>query len=225
MIIALGSMFRNATPYLERYFEQVKELSVALTARGDSLRLILAEGDSRDETWEELAAHTARRDAVLVKRAHGGPHWPSVDVPERWKALSWVCNGVLDHVTQDVGALVYVESDLVWDAGHMVRLVDQLNVEHPAIAPMCFTAHGEFYDLWGHIKDGVGFGPFPPYHLGLSSTGLTRIDSAGSCTAMLGEVARRVRYGPDDLVRGLGCSIRANGYSLWVDPNLRVVHP
>lgn len=224
MIIALGGMFRNSTWYLQRYFTQVLALYTQLQARGDQLRLVLAEGDSQDATWEQLANCTRTFDAVLVKRKHGGPHWPSVDVPERWKALSWVCNGVLDHVTADVDKFVYVETDLAWDAATLLALVDQLNDVHPAIAPMCHTARGEFYDLWGHIKDGVAFGPFPPYHKDLAPSGLTAVDSAGSCTAMLGKVARCVRYGPDDLVRGLGRSIRENGFSLWVDPTLRVVH-
>jgi hypothetical protein len=113
--------------------------------------------------------------------------------------------------------------DLAWDAATMIGLIDQLDAAHPAIAPMCFTAVGDFYDIWGHIKNGENFGPFPPYHRALEA-GLTQIDSAGSCQVMTGALARAVRFGPDDLVRGLGRSIYEQGGSLWVDPTRRVVH-
>lgn len=223
MIVALGGMFRNSTRYLPRYFSQVTALDHALASRGDSLRLVLAEGDSVDGTWEELAKYTRRRDAVLVKRTHYGPYWGSEDNPARWRALSWVCNGILDHVSQDVDRFLYVETDLAWTAETMIALLDQLSYDRPAMSPMCFTQVGDFYDIWGHIKDGVAFSPFPPYHEALNGHPV-EVDSTGSCVSMLGEVARAVRYGPDDLVRGLGRSIREQGYSLWVDPSLRVVH-
>lgn len=237
MRVALGGMFRNSTWYLPRYFKQVDGLRRALAARGHSLQLVMAEGDSDDGTWEKLAWYTVVQDAVLVKRAHGGPWWGSADRPDRWTALSWVCNGVLDHVARDVDALVYVETDLVWKPETMLALLDHL-VKHPAVSPMCFTGVGDFYDIWGHIKDGVNFSPFPPYHEALE--GMTvrdgakitptdkcrtvRMDSTGSCVVMRGDVARVVRYGPHDLVRGLGRSIYENGFSLWLDPSLKVVH-
>lgn len=223
MRIALGGMFRHSCWYLDRYFAQVHRLARAVKARGDDLRLIWAEGDSTDATWLRLAQFGDEYDTVLIKRAHGGPRWGSDDNPARWAALSWVCNGVLDHVSWDVDALVYVETDLIWRPESLLALVDQLDEAHPAIAPMCFTEDGPFYDIWGHIKGGVAFGPFPPYHHDLGP-GLTQVDSAGSCIVMRGDVARCVRYGPD-LVRGLGRSIYANGYSLWVDPRLEVIHP
>ncbi|HXU05425.1 MAG TPA: hypothetical protein VN903_30915 [Polyangia bacterium] len=224
MKIALGGMFRNSTRYLERYFRQVNDLADALGRRQHRLRLVLAEGDSTDTTWVELAQRTRIFDAVLVKRDHGLRHWGSEDVPDRWRALSWVCNGILDHVTADIDALVYVETDLIWTPDTMLALLAHLE-QVPAVAPMCFAGEA-FYDIWGHIKGGINFGPFPPYHDDLlPPPALTQVDSAGSCLVLRGEVARCVRYGPDDLVRGLGRSIYQQGYSLWVDPALRVDHP
>jgi hypothetical protein len=205
--------------------QQVAALDRALAARGDTLRVLWAEGDSTDGTWEHLAAFsTPHLDAVLIKRTHGLRHWGSEDVPDRWRALSWVCNGILDHVTADIDALVYVETDLIWTTDTMLALLAHLE-QVPAVAPMCFAGEA-FYDIWGHIKGGINFGPFPPYHDGLlPPPALTQVDSAGSCLVLRGEVARCVRYGPDDLVRGLGRSIYQQGYSLWVDPALAVQHP
>lgn len=220
--VALGSIFRNSTSYLGRYFNQARGFQKLLNDRGMELTLFLVEGDSVDDTWNQLAVGALGHfEADLIKRAHGGPWWGSVDVPERWKALSWCCNGVMERVT-DEHALIYVESDLWWEPETMMALVDRLDEGYNAVSPMCFTSAGHFYDVWGYLKDGVQFSPFPPYHEALS--GLTPIDSAGSCIAMSGKVARVARFGPLDCVRGLGRSIRENGFTLWVDPSLKVVH-
>jgi len=223
MIIGLGSIFRNSVGYLDRYFAQARALKTELAKEDIKFRLILVEGDSWDNTWGGLAALSNDLDIVIVKRAHGGPPWGSVDDPARWAALSWCCNGVLDHVEKDVDVMIYVESDLVWDAATMVALTKQVSEQVPAISPMCFTSMGHFYDVWGYLKNGKQFGPFPPYHDELAVDGLTSIDSAGSCIVMRGDVARMVRFGPHDCVRGLGRSIWENGFSLWVDPTLRVM--
>jgi hypothetical protein len=220
-------MFRDSTRYLDRYFGQVDALREALAAFDAHLQLIFVEGDSNDDTWDQLHRRTKYVDAVILKRAHGKLHaWHSVDIPERWKAISWVCNGILEHVESNgnLDALIYVESDLGWTAETMLTLLGHLGPEHPAVSPMCFTAVNDFYDVWGHIKDGVQFGPFPPYHHGLGP-GLTEVDSTGSCIVMLGSVARSgIRYSEVDHCRGLGRDIRAKGFSLWVDPTIRVVH-
>lgn len=228
MKIAMASMFRNSTGYLTRYAKQVDELRQRLVADGHSFMLIAAEGDSSDSTFDRLRELTSHFDADVFKREHGGKHaWHSVDIPERWKALAWVCNGILDRIPDTVDKLIYVESDLTWAPDTMLSLLDDLDDTHPAVATMCHTSgvRGEFYDLWGHIKNGRNFNPFPPYHPELGE-GLTVIDSAGSCISMLGKVARcpRVRFSEHDHVRGLGRTIREAGYSLWVDPRLRVIH-
>lgn len=225
MNVVLGSIFRNSSHYLHRYFSQAYRLREELKERGDSLRLVLVEGDSSDDTWEALAKWGRDFDLSRIKREHGGPPWGSVDDPARWRALSFCCNGVMEYITAGDDAVIYVESDLHWEVPTMIRLLDQLDDDHPAIAAMCFTALGAFYDTWGHRKNGKSFGPFPPYHAELKAHDLTEIDSAGSCIVMRGDVARRVRFGPEDCVRGLGRSIWENGYSLWIDPHARVVHP
>jgi len=224
MNIVIGSIFRNSVGYLPRYFGQMDRLRVMLKRLDHELHLVLVEGDSIDDTYRALKHMSSTYPTTLVKRDHGGPMWGSVDQPERWAALAWCCNAVLENVMLDAGAVIYVESDLIWDPETMLKVLSHLR-EVPAVATMCFTREGAFYDIWGHMKDGQNFGPFPPYHHGLKQYGLTEIDSAGSCIGMRGEVARRARFGLSDCVRGLGRSIRENGYSLWIDPQLKVVHP
>lgn len=217
-MIAVGSIFRDAYPYLARYFRQIGDLEQAL---GKPVRLLLVEGDSTDPTWNVLEQYMAGRDGQLIKRAHGGPKWGSIDDRARWRALSWCCNGVLEAVTDET-ALIYVESDLIWYPQTMLRLLDALETK-PAVAAMSFTSSGHFYDTYGHRKDGLAFSPFPPYHPAWNPEHLFTIDSAGSCIAMRGDVAKRARFGDDDCVLGLGRSIWAMGESLWIDPKTSVV--
>ena len=225
MRVALGSIFRNSTPYLDRYFGLVGELQELLDRKRVGLTLLLVEGDSTDNTWNELARRMESSfDGMLIKRSHHGPMWGSVDVPERWKALAWCCNGVMDMVT-DEDALIYVESDLLWKPETMIDLLGHLYEGYHAVAPMSMHSSGRFYDIWGHVKNGKQFEFDPPYHPDLDGTRMVEVDSAGSCVVMQGRVARVSRFGSTDCIRGLGRSIRANGFSLWLDTNSFVVHP
>ena len=223
--ILLGSIFRNSTRYLGRYFDQVNRLSAMLALSNMALRAVFVEGDSTDNTRERLEDFSRQSHVPtgVMVREHGGPMWGSVDVKDRWDALAWCCNGVMEEVTAFDDALIYVESDLIWEPQTLVSLLAHLYTV-PAVAPMCFSTEGQFYDTYGHRKDGVCFSPFPPYHPALSAQGLTQIDSAGSCIVMRGELARVVRFG-DGCVTGLGQSIYDNGGTLFVDPELKVVHP
>lgn len=221
MKVVLGSIFRDSTGYLLKYAKQVYALDRALRSQGHGLELVFVEGDSKDGTHYALGRLFDTFKLTLIKRAHGGPAWGSVDQPDRWAALSWCANGVMENVPLDAGAFIYVDSDLEWDAATMLKLLNDLS-SVPAVAPMCLTTGGTFYATWGFVKDGRNFGPFAPFHPLVADT-LTPIDSAGSCVAMRGDVARRARFGPFDFVRGLGRSIREAGYGLFVDPTLKVV--
>ncbi len=223
-------MFRDSTGYIERYFRQVAGLRQLLEARGDELWLALAEGDSVDATWDRLRDYFGEWKGFLIKRAHGSSHpWHWSDVPERWAAISWVCNGIIEKVQEDpdVDVFLYVESDLGWAAEMILELVDKVGVDRPTIAPLVFAGEN-FYDTWGHIgMDGGQFGPFSPYHCSLEGNQgeMVEVYSAGSCIAMSGDVVRAgVRWDKVDHCRGLGRAIRTAGFSLWVDPTLRVVH-
>lgn len=227
MNIALGSIFRNSTPYLDRYYAQCASLAERLQAQGHSLRFVFAEADSTDGTAEQLAQLFQHRDCTLTDRANGSPWFGSVDHPERWKAISYVCNGVLEQVQPRDDVLIYVESDLIWQPETMLRLVE--HVQAPgvdAVAAMCFHNGTDiFYDVWGHRKDGARFGPMAPYHPEVNGA-LTQIDSAGSCIVMRGLVARNARFTPPELgIVGFCGDLRGRGFRLWLDPTLKVEHP
>ncbi len=232
MKVVLASIFRDSCPYLPRYFTQVRALRDALLPDKE-FRCIWCEGDSTDATYETLkgwADHYAPY-IDLFQYHHGGPKYPSEDIEDRWRRIALVDNAVMERLPDDTDALIYVESDLIWQPQTMIDLLKCL-VEVPAVAPL--SLHGDtvaFYDTWGYR--GTDDGRFlrePPYHQSLAVTqplggDLYPINSAGSCVVMRGEVARVARFGELDCIVGLGRSIREHGYGLWLAPDLAVIHP
>jgi hypothetical protein len=239
--VAIASIFRNSESYIHRYFEQLAMLTGSLTGAGFDIHLILVEGDSIDNTWNmlqdrarflfkwfESIGRSQNSKLSLFQASHGGPVFGSVDNEQRWRNISYVCNKVLESVEEADDYLLYVESDLIWDADTMQYLLGDLDNHGlaDAVAPMSIhRTTGLFYDIWGYRKDGVAFTPHPPFHPGVGIR-FTPIDSAGSCIAMRGEVARACRFTPPERgIVGFGGDIRAKGFTLYLDPQLRVYHP
>lgn len=218
MSVVIGSIFRDSTGYLDRYFAQVQAL-----AEHVSIKLVVAEGDSTDGTFGALA-DALTTDDTLLKVDHGGPKYGSVDHADRWWRIAKVCNAVMAAIPPGMD-VIYVESDIIWDASTMLGLLNDLR-EVPAVAPMCFQGE-RFYDVWGHRGlDGRRFDPWPPYHPALEATTdrLVPIASAGSCIVMRADVAGQVRFGINDCIIGLGRDLQQTG-GLYLDRELHVTHP
>lgn len=237
MSVVICSIFRDSESYLDRYCGQVASLVGWLAGGRVSTHLIWVEGDSSDNTYGILqqrggflsgiaGMYNTRCDLTLLKHDHGGPKFGSVEDDIRWRNISAVCNTGLAAVREQDTSVIYVESDLIWSRETMLELLDDLNTVE-AVAPMCFhQPTGLFYDTWGHRKDGVRFSQHPPYHPGIQNLGLTRINSAGSCIAMQGDVARKCRFNPPELgIVGLGMDMLRAGKQLWLDPRQSVYHP
>ena len=229
-MVVIGSMFRNSEAYLPNYFEQIAALGDALHKLDCSMRLIVAEGDSTDNTYKRLHHYSDFFKTEIIKRAHGGRAMGSIDHPERWKQIAFVFNGILEHVTESDDYFILVESDLVWEANAILRMLNRLGDGVDAVAAMCFhvSPNGSFYDVWGHRAGGVRFDSPPPYHPALANLpkgDLLRMDSAGSCIAMKAVVARAARFSDAEAVVGFGRDINAKGFSLWLEPEAVVVHP
>jgi hypothetical protein len=231
MNIVIGSIFRNSTSYLNRYFNQVARLTEAMEAAGHTLSMILVEGDSTDDTYAVMRQRIELEtlNAILLKCEHGGPVFGSIDNETRWRNISKVCNHLLNN-TPKCDILIYVESDILWTPETMMALIDHIP-EVDIIAPMCFhLPTGKFYDTFGYRKNGEMFSYHSPYHPSIDRTfapGETiPIDCAGSCFIMKGEVTRLARFSPPELcIVGFGQDARQWGFSYHLDPNQRVYHP
>ena len=225
MQIAAGSIFQNSESYIDRYARQISELRAA--APEHTFRLILAEGDGDDHSFEILKA---LYDGSVQKKVHGGPLFTSVEDDVRFRQVSWVWESILGRVTPQDDVFIWIESDLVWEPKTILRLLQRL--EEPgvdAVSPMCFY-HGFHYDTWAFRGlDGVRFGNYPPYHtcmLENSPNGLYPISGFGSCIVMKAEIARTCHLDPPELVSISLCrQAMEKGYRAWIDPSLKVVHP
>lgn len=223
MRIAVGSAHRSSAHNVERYLRQVSDLERILRD-GDTLRIIAVEGDSVDNTRERLIRESAvfALQLELVTCNHGGPHFGSVDTPERMRALSMVGNAIFEAVRPDDDVLLYVESDLMWNAVAALALIDRMRESDFDVLVPLVMAGRAFYDTWAFRGlDGARFGPFAPYHSQLHND-LMEIASAGSCLAIRGEVARRCRIRNDNALVGWCEDVRNNGYRIAVDPTLIV---
>jgi len=217
--LVVASIFRNAAHYVERYFRQLE----ALSDEGSmDVTVVVAEGDSQDDTYGEIERWITPND-VLLKADHGGPHYGSIDHPGRWKQIAWVCNQVMDALPNGL-PVIYVESDLIWMPHTMLTLLDDLE-EHDAVAPLSLH-HDVFYDVWGYRgSDGERFEMHEPYHSSLETKDrLVPINSAGSCIAMRPEIAKVARFAEEDCIVGLCRSIREHG-DLYLDTTVAVQHP
>lgn len=228
MNVTLCSAFRNATPYLERYCHQVSELAQALADRDDSLSCVWGEGDHTDHTRRVLEVASVFYDADVVNVSHGGPDHGSIVNAERFANLSKVWNAIWARIPQDADAVVFVESDLIWEPATIIALLDDL-AHVPAVAPMVMLERegfpaNQFYDCWAFRKDGKHFRPQPPYFDESPRGPATVLDSAGSCIVMRGDVARGLVWPAEDVAVGICRQIRERGGDVWLDGQLGVVH-
>lgn len=227
MIVTIISAFRNAVgPQIDRYFCQMEALDTLLTQRGDTLTLLLGYGDSTDGTGEALFEAAADSiGALLIHVSHGGPHFGSIEDPQRFKQLAFVGNKLLANVPSDADVVGIVESDLIWEAETMTRLIDHL-AWVPAIAPMIMDGPTSFYDVYAYRMNGERFTKTPPYHWRLENfcNDLTLLDSAGSVLFMNADLARKARFTDGEAIVGLCKDIYNHGGSIWLDSQATVKH-
>lgn len=206
MTLTVASIFRNSTGYIDRYFAQIN----ALRERID-VDLVLAEGDSTDDTWERL---NAAQDGLVLKVDHGGPHYGSVDHPNRWADIALVVRTVIANAGNPE-RFMWIESDLIWEPDTILHLLKDLD-EVPAVAPMVLKqGTTTFYDYWGFRKNGELFMRYAPYYWEPDPDArLVKIDSCGSCfvTRAFEQVQRwdGIWPYPGDL---------------WLDPEQEIFHP
>ena len=217
MTVVLSSMFRDSVPGMRAYFERIDKLRAEM-----DVRLVLAEGDSIDGSFQELSAYLTPRD-LLLKVDHGGRKYGSIDEPERWENIGIVMREIVAEIDDPGSAFVYVEQDLIWSAETMwglLRDLDKVEVVAPQVRALdAYNNTDRFYDIWGFRKDGAEFNPYPPYwHGEADDNGLVKIDSCGSCFV--------VRADAFDIVRAWdGIWPFPGGGRLWMDPQLRIHHP
>lgn len=226
MKVAVGSAFRDSDccGQLSSYLKRLDLLRNELCFHDHTLYFIAAEGDSKDFTRDHLMMSMSLFDGIVPDCSHGLGWFGSTEAPARMKALQGVGNAILENVPEDADVLVYVESDLLWDVPTIMGLIERLSPEVDVVAPLTFAGDC-FYDIFAYRKDSVRFIPFKPYHKDLKESGLTEIDSAGSCLVMKGQVARSCRIGETEGLVSFCQDARSKNFRIWTDVDRIVRHP
>lgn len=178
--ITIFSIIRQAMKYIDRYERQVRSVFEG----SDDCRLVLCEGDSTDGTKERLKTLDVGGKVDVITLDLGGPLYPSVDDPARWKQLETCWNTCIEQI-QPTRYAICVECDLIWSADTVERLMSHLLHEQcEVVCPMLMTVkpgHGlRFYDCNAFVKDGVHFESVYPYHPALTKGDqFVRLDTGG----------------------------------------------
>ena len=225
MNVTLCSAFRNATPYLNRYLAQVAGLYEALGAQGHALRCVWGEGDSTDNTREVLASARTMWQTTIVDCTHGGPVYGSIESWQRFKQLSHVGNVIWAAIPKDTDAVLYVESDLIWEPATLVNLLEALTI-YPAVVPMIMDSPPAetFYDVWAFRRNGIRFTKRFPFHADFWPQSALQLDSAGSCIAIRWKLGQWLSF-PEDCFVGFCRLLHEQGGELYLCPELAVYHP
>lgn len=200
--------------------------------RRDGLSLVLGYGDSTDDTDAMLFEATSGGiGARLIDVTHGGEVYGSIVDERRFRQLAYIGNKIFANIPDDVDAVVWCESDLIWEPKTMMALIDRLQ-DYPAVAPMVMHAGNPglypgggpfFYDSYCHRRNGQRFSNTPPYHPELGAD-MLQMDSAGSVLAMNAGLVKHIKIGSDVLI-GACRQIYELGGSVWLDPALIFFHP
>ena len=211
----LCSIWRDSgAQQVHAYNRRVKELRNLTDER---VEIVAVEGDSADDTYLQLM-----EICTPLKVEHGGPYYDSADIAARWRQLDVVCNVALTAAVRQLErdeTLVYIESDLEWDAETMLKLVEHTK-HYPAVSPLSLCRQDRFYDVFGHRKDGKKFDPWLPYYPGYDPNQMVQIDSAGSCIALSYTAAQLVEFSQRRIASlGSGVPFMRMGLVIVVGPN------
>ncbi len=233
MNVTLCSAFRNSCGYLDRYLDQVTNLHLVLSERGDRLHCVWGEGDSVDDTLARLvqtARHT-KWPVTQVDCTHGGPEFGSVIDPERFRQLGHVGRSIWAAIPANADVVLWVESDLVWEAATLAALIDRLG-SFDAVAPAVVLDrtgwprnNSVFYDTYCFVRHGIRFDHRRPWHPDNDGETPLQMDSVGSCVAMRGYIAKGLLFDDRTIWPDLCRQINDRPAGAWFDPKLTVIHP
>jgi hypothetical protein len=205
--LTILSIMRNSLGYLARYQAQVN----AAFAHFERPHLILCEGDSDDGTKAALEQLEVAGDFTLLELNTGGPLWPSISHPSRWRQLELAWNTCLSGL-EPTEIAVCVESDLIWDWPTAVAC--------PLLLRQTPATGLYFYDTNAFCTDGQHFRNAWPYHPALGGgERFIALETGGGMLVTTDAWLRRARWEDACVLHfPLDASIR-------LDSSLAIYHP
>jgi glycosyltransferase involved in cell wall biosynthesis len=218
--VTICAPFRDSSKTVGKFIGQAQALSYPV----DSLRFVVVEGDSQDDTWARL--HEWAIDDYRVTLATcdtGAPLYGSIVHPERFATLARVFNTALDAVDLTWSDYVlFTPSDVCFAPDTLARLLAH---GKDMVSPM-FWRNGIYYDTWASIYQGNNFTNFTKAWAQERFQGeLLEMDSIGGMMLMCADVLRSgCRYTTEDVDRGLCQTARKRGFTCWMDTATHIVH-
>jgi hypothetical protein len=218
--VAVCSLFRNRARGVD-YFRAALEAQA-----GPDLRLVFSfvEGDSTDDTKARLDEWATEDSRVHLQKIDVEPVANFADRVAKWAALG---NAAIEGLAGcEYDYLLWCESDLCIPPDLVPQLVAN---DVDIVAPGIFLG-GLFYDTWGFRGlDGRRFENLAPYHPAYQPFSLVELSSVGSTVlfrrAVIDSGVRFRGVHESGLLVGMCTDARSNGYRVFLDSRLSIVHP
>ena len=226
--IAVASIIRNEerNGHLKKFFACCEKLE-----NYHNIIYIFIEGDSVDNTYEELQDWLSSRDDYVLKKIdRKKPRFPKDKSSGRTKYFAELRNILIDFALSisDVSEVLMIDANYGWK-GDLVSMLRNTNAEIAApLVVMNKNRNGKylFYDTWAFRKNGSQFSHFYPY-IGYSKlTKPVHVDSVGGGYLIKRKVLEaNVKYNGDKDCEHVGfCrKARKKGFSIKINPNVYIM--
>lgn len=194
-----------------------------------SLRFVVVEGDSTDDTWAQLNGWAIEDNrAKIVKHDTGKPRYGHVISAERFTHLAGIINAGVEAAIASKWPdyILAIPSDVHFEPDLVTRL---LSHDKQLIAAMFWIQESSglrFYDTWAFSRLGLSLAPFNftwyQTHFPIEPV---EMDTVGGAILTRADLFRQgLRYSPVNLDRGLCEQVRAMGHTVWCDPTTHIIH-
>lgn len=249
-VLAILSLWRNSSEYIEKSLNQLEAAEELLQNRNISCVYSFFENDSTDETPVILLNWLKDRIGLLASERINAPSWGSIASLERVRYQARYRNMALAPLNSyyDYDYLLITDSDVHWEPDLILQMVDRLeqNPTWGMVSPNTVqnvrdyvgdTKRSSYFDSWS-LKDlndrqclTFAANPF----LSPSDRELWDNKLPVSCNSAFGSIAMTKAEAMDDVewnvIDGVEhwefCrGIRENGYKVIADPTLHaeIIH-
>jgi hypothetical protein len=219
-----------AGPPIELYRSRIEQLDYPAKL----LRLYLSEGDSTDDTLAELQAWAIEDERITVTKYDTGleRQWHTTR-PERMRAMALTGNRNWEQIARDGWGdyALMLEADLLFQPDLLTELITRKPAAADIFAPLIWinvNGYLRFYDVWAFRHQGKLFEPAPPaWYFTRFGDAPFEVESVGSVVLFKMECITEggLRLCEREAVLGMCKQAREQGYKIFADPTLHVLHP
>jgi hypothetical protein len=226
--VAVASIIRNEEKngHLKKFFDYCEKLE-----KYHDIVYIFIEGDSSDNTYEELQDWLSIKDNYVLKKVdRNKPRFPKDKNPNRTKYFSELRNMLVGYALSisDISEVLMIDANYGWK-DDIISLLRNTNADIAAPLVLMNKNHNgkyTFYDTWAFRKDNRQFSHYYPYFGYSKLNKPISVDSVGGGYLIKRKVLEaRIRYNGDRDCEHVGFCQRARkkGFSIKVDPRIYIM--